>query len=54
MIDEQMLILLDTLGADAINAFYLYLVLEYGSLWALIGLCAWAARVVWKELKDRV
>lgn len=30
--EEKLLMLLEKLGADGLNAFYAYLVLDYGSL----------------------
>jgi len=50
--DDKLAIALETLGADGINALYIYLTLKYVSLWVIIGLFVWAARVVWKKVKE--
>ena len=50
--DEQLAIALTQLGSDGIQAFYVYLLVKYGSLWALVGLGVWAFRIIWKKIKD--
>lgn len=50
-IEEKLLMLLETLGVDGLNAFYAYLALEYVSLWLLVGLCAWGVRAFWQHMK---
>ena len=50
--DEKLAIVRGQLGAEGINAFYVYLFLYYAGLWVLIGLCVWGARTVWNRIKD--
>ena len=50
--DDKLLVMLENLGAEGIDAFYVYLVLDYGSLWILIGLFIWGARTVWAQIKQ--
>lgn len=46
---DQLAIVLENLGADGIQAFYVYLALDYISLWILIGLVVWGVRAVWNK-----
>ena len=50
--NEELLKILADLGSEGINAYYLYLALDYGSLWVVIGLCTWGARGLFKILKE--
>lgn len=50
--NDELLKILESLGADGIQAFYVYIALDYISIWALIGLCIWGARTVWGKVKD--
>ena len=50
--NEAVLAQLAHLGSEGINAYYLYLALDYGSLWVVIGLCTWGARGLFKVLKE--
>jgi len=52
MSDENVLALLQSLGEDAKIAFFVYLLIDYGSLWILIGLVAWGVRTVWEYEKN--
>jgi hypothetical protein len=40
------------LGGDAITAWYVYLAVEYGSAWVLIGLSIWGGRRAWAWFKE--
>ena len=51
MVDERILVLLETLGTDAINAFYVYLALSYGTIWVILGLGVWGVITGWKHIK---
>ena len=42
---------LKDLGQQGIQAFYVYLIVDYVSLWILIGLCAWGIRAIWAYYK---
>ncbi len=49
---EELAVALEKLGTDGIDAFYAYLILDYASLWILVGLCAWGIRTVWAKVKN--
>jgi len=49
---NELAIVLEKLGAEGINAFYVYLALDYGSLWLFVALCAWGVRSFWAKHKD--
>lgn len=51
MSEEKLMMLLEKLGAEGISAFYVYLALDYVSIWLLIGLITWGVRTVWKQVK---
>jgi len=50
--EEQFLNLIKELGTGGLDAFYLYLILDYVSIWILIGLSTWGIRTVWNKAKD--
>lgn len=52
MTEEKIAMLLEKLGTDGLHAFYAYLVVDYGSLWLLLALCAWGIRAVWSKVKE--
>jgi len=43
---------LKELGADGIQAFYVYLFVDYLSLWIIFGLTAWGIRTVWSKRSE--
>ncbi len=49
--NEKLAIVLTELGADGIQAFYVYLALEYIGLFTILGLITWGVRTVWKQKK---
>lgn len=49
--NEQLIQMLAELGADGLTAVYVYLFLEYASLWIFLGLCIWGVRSIYKEVK---
>lgn len=49
---DELVMVLKELGNDGLTAFYVYLVLDYIGLYALIGLAAWGIRTIWKDYKD--
>ena len=49
MNDEQMMVLIESLGDDAKGVFIAYLVLDYGSLWVMLALGMWGIRTLWKK-----
>lgn len=51
MEDNKLIEVLETLGVEGIDVIYLYLILDYGSLWIFLGLCVWGARSAWKVIK---
>lgn len=52
MDNERLVEILAQLGDDGLTAFYVWLAVEYISLWALLGLLTWGCRVVWKFVKE--
>ena len=52
--DEKLAIVLEKLGSEGINAFYVYLAADYISLWILVGLLIWGVRTVWSKIKDDI
>ena len=48
---EKLVTVLETLGSEGIDAYYMYLFLDYASMWILFGLCSWGARSVWNVVK---
>ncbi len=52
MNDQQLLTLIELLGDDAKTAFIAYLVIDYGSLWVIVALCAWGIRTVWEKRSE--
>lgn len=52
--NERLAIALENLGVDGINALYVYLALDYGSLWIVIGLSTWGIRTVWSRVKNDI
>lgn len=52
--NEKLAIVLEKLGAEGIDAFYVYLVLEYATFWLMIGLSVWGTRTVWEKVKDQI
>ena len=48
LFENELAAVLHKLGEDGITAFYIWLALEYASLFILLGLCSWGARSVWK------
>jgi len=51
---EELAIVLENLGAEGIDAFYVYLALDYGSLWIVLALCVWGVRTVYSKIKDNL
>ena len=52
--EEKLATVLEQLGSDGIEAFYVYLAFDYVSLWVFVGLCVWGARTVWNKRKDGI
>lgn len=50
--NEKLAIVLEQIGADGITAFYVYLALEFITVWVFFGLLIIAGRAVWKRIKD--
>ena len=50
--DEKLVEVIQGLGDDAKTVVIAYLVLEYGSLMILVGLCTWGIRTIWKNRKE--
>jgi hypothetical protein len=50
--NDRIIALLHSLGTDGINAYYVYLALEYGTLWVFLVLVVYAARAAWSKIKD--
>ena len=51
--DDKLIQVIEKLGAAGIDAFYVYMILEYGTLWLFFGLCTIAVRAMWKRLKEK-
>ena len=54
MLDDKMAVVLEKLGTEGITAFYVYLAVDYISLWIFIGLSIWGIRTVWKHEKEKI
>ena len=50
--EEKLITILETLGAEGINVIYFYLILEYGTAWIVIGLFVLLLRFLWKNRKE--
>lgn len=50
--DERLAVVLEELGVRGIEAFYVYLALDYLTLWTLIGLMVWGVRILWNKIKN--
>ncbi len=50
--NKELVVALENLGAEGIDAFYVYIALDYGTLLIALGLFAWGARTVWNKVKD--
>jgi hypothetical protein len=51
---EELAKVLSELGTDGLQAFYIYLIVDYVSLWITIGLCVWGIRTMWKKYKEDI
>lgn len=45
-------VVLRELGMEGIQAFYIYLAVDYGSLFIFLGLCTWGVRSLWQWFKE--
>lgn len=52
MNEAQIYTLIASIGGDAKDVLMTYMVLEYGSLWVLIGLVIWGVRTIWKNRNE--
>jgi len=50
--DQQILALIQSLGADAKTVLLVYLFLNYGLFLLITGLVTWGVRAFWKKAKD--
>ncbi len=50
--DEKTALVIQALGSDGIQAFYVYLIAEYIPVYILVGAMIYGARIVWKKIKD--
>ena len=46
---EKLAIALERLGSESISVFYIDMILRYGTLWVIIGLCVWGFRALCKN-----
>lgn len=51
MSDEMIMQVIETIGAKAETALYVYWFLDFASLWIFLGLCTWGIRTAWKTWK---
>lgn len=49
--EDQVFVALNNLTDKGIVAFYIWLLLEYGGVYLILGLCVWGIRVFWKSLE---
>ena len=47
--DKELIKLIEKIGVDGIEAIYVYLFLDYASVWLTIGMCTWGVRTMWKH-----
>lgn len=50
--NEQLLEILKEFGVEGLQAFYINMALDYGTVWTIIGLIVWAVRTFWKHEKQ--
>lgn len=52
MTEETIYKLIEIIGDDAKTVFITYLVLEFFSVWLIIGLITWGVRTLWKKRNE--
>ena len=50
--DDKLIAAIESLGADALTALYIYIFLDYTAFFVFLGLCTWGIRTFWKAWKD--
>lgn len=49
--DQELIKLIGTVSENAETIIYVYLLLEYGSIWLCLGMLAYGASKVWKVIR---